>query len=149
VVAGVAAGAAIAAQQAVNGRVGVAASSPFTAAWMNFAVGTTVLLVALGVRGATGGPALSGAPQPWWLYTGGVLGVIFIATAALVIRHLGVLLFSLCQVAGQVIGAIIVDLVAPAGTESVTAATLAGAALTLVAVLVGAGLLQRLRSTRG
>ena len=145
IVAGVAAGAVIAAQQALNGRVSAVAKSPLTAAWINFAVGTVVLVSVLTVRTAAAGPALSGARQSWWLYTGGPIGVVFISVAALVIGHLGVLLFSLCQVAGQVLGALAIDEFVPAHGETITAATLLGAALTLFAVVVGAGLLRRLR----
>jgi transporter family-2 protein len=145
IVAGVAAGAVIAAQQALNGRVSAVTKSPLTAAWINFAVGTTVLATVLTVRTAAGGPAFSGVRQSWWLYTGGTIGIVFISLAALVIGHLGVLLFSLCQVAGQVLGAVAIDQFLPTNGETITAATLLGAVLTLFAVVVGAGLLRRLR----
>lgn len=140
VVAGLSAGAALAVQGAINGRVSVVAHSPLSASWVNFVVGTTLLLVVLGFRTATGGPPLTTASQPWWLYTGGAIGVLFVATAAFVIAHLGVLLFTLCQIAGQVVGAVVLDLVVPVGGEHVSVWTLAGAALTLLAVAVGAGL---------
>ena len=71
--------------------------------------------------------------------------MVFIAAGAFLIAHLGVLLFGLCQIAGQVLGAIALDLLAPVPTETITAATVVGAALTLVAVVIGAGLLRRLR----
>ena len=145
ILAGVAAGTAIAVQGAINSRVAVAARSPLSASFVSFAVGTAFLLLLLALHTGTGGSAVSTAPQEWWLYTGGAIGVVFIAAGAFLIAHLGVLLFGLCQIAGQVLGAIALDLLAPVPTETITAATVVGAALTLVAVVVGAGLLRRLR----
>ncbi len=148
VIAGLAAGAALAVQGAINGQVSVAARSPLSASWVNFVVGTTLLLMLLAFRTATGGPGLTTTRQAWWLYTGGAIGVLFVATAAFVIAHLGVLLFTLCQIAGQVVGAVVLDLVSPVAGEHVTAWTLAGAALTLIAIAVGAGLLGSVRTAR-
>ncbi|MGH3909994.1 MAG: DMT family transporter, partial [Pseudonocardiaceae bacterium] len=48
----------------------------------------------------------------------------------------GVLLLGLGTVAGQLIGALLLDLFVPAGQGHLTAATLIGTALTLVAVTV-------------
>lgn len=145
---GVAAGTAIAVQGAINARVAVAARSPLSASFVSFAVGTTFLLVLLTVLTAAGGSAISTDVQPWWLYTGGAIGLVFIATGAFLISHMGVLLFGLCQIAGQVLGAIALDLFAPVPGETVTTATFVGAALTLVAVVIGAGLLRRTRPPR-
>lgn len=146
ILAGVAAGTAIAVQGAVNARVAVAARSPLSATFVSFLVGTVFLVVLLTARTATGGPAVSLDRQAWWLYTGGVIGVMFIAVGAFVISHLGVLLFGLCQIAGQVSGAIALDLLVPVPGETVTIATVVGAALTLVAVMAGAGLLRLRRA---
>lgn len=144
VIAGLSAGAALAVQGAINGRVSVAARSPLSASWVNFVVGTTLLVLVLIFRTLADGPAINTATQPWWLYTGGAIGVLFVATAAFVIAHLGVLLFTLCQIAGQVVGAVVLDVVVPVPGERVTALTVAGAALTLLAIAVGAGLVRRI-----
>ncbi len=127
------AGAAISWQQAVNGRVAVA-GGPLPAAFVNFVVGTTALAVAAGAVRLLRGPALALPSEPW-LYVGGAVGVAFIATAAVVVRVIGVLLLSLGIVAGQVLGALAVDIVAPAG-RSVTPVTVVGAVLALLAVAV-------------
>lgn len=123
-------------QQGVNGRVRMAADSAFVAALVNFAVGTAVLVVAwlveLAVRGRP-----SGAPGEWWLYTGGVVGIVVIATAAAAVRLVGVLVVGLCSVAGQLIGAVAVTLVVP-DSGHLTGLTLVGVGLTLVAVAVAA-----------
>lgn len=140
---GLAGGALLAVQGAINGRVAVNARSPLSAAWVSFAVGTVLLVALLGVVTAGGGPPVGGLRQEWWLYSGGLLGLAFVAVAAFVIGHLGVLLFGLCQIAGQVVGALVLDLAVPVPGEGVTAATYLGAALTLAAVALGTGLLGR------
>jgi transporter family-2 protein len=111
---------------------------------VNFVVGLTLLLAVLALRVLASGLTLSTEWLPWWLYTGGAIGVVFIAVAAFVVGHLGVLLFSLCTIAGQIVGAVLLDVLAPVPGEPVTIATLVGAALTLVAVAVGAGVLRSL-----
>jgi transporter family-2 protein len=126
------AGGAVAWQQAVNGRVRVAAGA-VTATTGNFVVGTAALALVAGVRlAARGAPAP--LPRTWWLYLGGPLGVSFVLLAALLVRWTGVLLLGLGMVAGQVLGALGLDLLAPTSGERVGAATIAGTALALVAV---------------
>jgi len=133
------AGVAIAWQQAVNGRVRVAAGAALPAAFVNFATGTTALLLAFAVDWAARGWPTGSLPRQPWLYLGGPLGVVFIALAAALVRLTGVLLLALGMIAGQVIGAIGVDLLVPdSGTGRPGARALTGAGLTLVAVVVAA-----------
>ncbi len=129
----------IAPQQAVNGRISVRARSPFSAAFVNFLGGVLMLSVflaiALSVMHVTitapfGGPA--------WTYTGGVLGVTVIAASAWVVPKLGVLVFSLASVFGQLTGAFLLDLLAPTPGTSVGWNLIAGIGLTFVAILIAA-----------
>jgi Uncharacterized protein conserved in bacteria len=131
------AGCGIAVQQAVNGQVRAASHSALTATLLNFVTGTTALAVTwLVVRG------FHGAPQPLpdepWLYVGGPIGVLFIVVAAFVVRWTGVLLFGLATIAGQLVGAVLLDLVVPAPGAHLETATLVGAAVTLLAVGIAA-----------
>ncbi|MEV4723907.1 DMT family transporter, partial [Micromonospora humida] len=132
------AGLGLAWQQAVNGLVRAASGSALVATGVNFAVGTVALLVAFGVdlavRGAPGGAL----PTEPWLYLGGPIGIVFIAVAAAIVRFTGVLLLGLATIAGQVVGAVVLDVVLPTSASHPGPATLAGALLTLVAVLVAA-----------
>ncbi|GAB3816003.1 hypothetical protein GCM10027605_64320 [Micromonospora zhanjiangensis] len=125
-------------QQAVNGQVGAASGSALTAAAVNFTVGTAALLAAYAVQVAIRGWPTGDWPDQPWLYLGGPVGIFFIAVAAVLVRFTGVLLLGLATIAGQVIGAVLIDLVAPAASGGPTAHTLGGAALTLVAVAVAA-----------
>ena len=132
------AGGATAVQQAINAQV-ARRSSPWVATWNNFLIGTcglvTVFLLSLLLPGG-----LRGLPGDWWLYTGGLIGVCFIAGAALLVPVVGVLMFGLATVAGQVVAAVVVDLVAD--PSSVTTRTYLAALLTVAGVAV-AGLSQR------
>jgi transporter family-2 protein len=133
-------------QYAVNGRVGVATGEALVAAWVNFIVGFVALVLVFGIGLVVVDHGIAHLPSsPWWLYLSGPIGVVFISLAAVIVRVLGVLLFSLCVVAGQVAGAVVIDLVSPTANNTVGAATLVGVALTVVAVGVGSGLIRRRR----
>jgi bacterial/archaeal transporter family-2 protein len=122
-------------QQAVIGQVGAAADGALPVALVNFVGGTTVLTMAGAVLAA-----IRGVPADWpsepWLYAGGPLGILFIASAAVVVRWIGVLLLVLGTVAGQVLGALLLDVFVPAADDRLSAATVAGSVLALLAVAV-------------
>lgn len=79
------------------------------------------------------------------LYTGGAIGVAFIAVAAYLAQPLGVLTLAMSTIAGQIVGSVALDLLAPTATTHLTPLTLAGAALTLVAAAITAGVRPRRR----
>jgi transporter family-2 protein len=127
-----AAGVAVTWQQAMNGRVQARAGA-VPAALLNFAVGTAALVLAYGALAAVRGlPA--GWPADWWLYLGGPLGVLFVLAAVAVVRVTGVLVLGLGLIAGQVLGSLALDVLAPARDTGPAANTVLGAVLTLVAV---------------
>lgn len=107
-------------------------ASVLPAATVNFVVGLAALLVAGVVAVLVLGPPHP-LPGTWYLYLGGPFGAIFIGLGAWVVGRIGVLLLSLGAVAGQIVGALVLDLVLPstAGTPGPT--TVLGAVLTLVA----------------
>ncbi|WP_436837694.1 DMT family transporter [Micromonospora chersina] len=133
-----AAGVGIAWQQAVNGRVRGAAGSAMTATLVNFTVGTVALLATFAVEVAVRGRPAGSFPAEPWLYVGGPIGIVFIALAAAIVRFTGVLLLGLATIAGQVVGAVLLDVLLPTAASHPTPTTLLGAGLTLVAVLVAA-----------
>lgn len=137
------AGVGIAWQQAVNGRVRAAADSALTATLVNFTVGTVALLVAFAVDVAVRGWPAGSLPTEPWLYVGGPIGIVFIALAAAIVRFTGVLLLGLATIAGQIVGAVGLDMALPTAASHPGPTTLLGAALTLVAVLVAALAPQR------
>jgi transporter family-2 protein len=132
-----AAGLAVGVQQAVNGQVRRIAGSAMTATFMNFLVGTSVLVVACVVHESIVGlPAR--LPSDPLLYLGGLIGVIFIGGAVVVVRVTGVLLLGLGSIAGQLVMSLVLDAVLPVPGHVVVATTVAGTMLTLVAVAIAA-----------
>jgi transporter family-2 protein len=134
----VAAGFAISVQQALNGRVRGVTGDAGVATLVNFVVGTSVLLLAWLLVSLARGVDVAGWPGAgdWHLYLGGPLGATFVAVAAVLVKRLGVLRLGLAVISGQLVGAVLLDLVSPAADHGVAGATLLGAALTLVAVWV-------------
>lgn len=122
-------------QQAVNGRVGTV-GGPVVAAFINFCVGTAALVVAAVVSLLISGPP-AGLPGNPWLYLGGFLGVLYIGASALIVRWTGVLLLGLTAIAGQLVGSVVIEVVAPTGA-GLTVVDLVGCVLTLVGVAVAA-----------
>jgi transporter family-2 protein len=132
------AGAATAWQQAVNGRVRSASGSVPAATLVNFTMGTAALTIAYGVDVAFRGTPTGDLPTAPWYYLGGLVGAVFIAIFAAVVRHTGVLLLGLGIVAGQLVAALLIDVIDPTADGPPSALTFAGVALTLVAVGIAA-----------
>jgi transporter family-2 protein len=138
VVFAVIAGSLTAVQQATNGRVSRAASSPLSATFYNFVFGTTALAAAFGVSLAVAGGEASSLPSsPLWMYLGGVIGVAFIAIAAWAVPLVGVLRFALLSIAGQLTGAVLLDIFAPTSGTELGWNLFAGVLLAFVAVAIG------------
>jgi transporter family-2 protein len=134
VVMGLVAGAAVGVQAAINGRVSSVSGEPLVAAWMNFIVGTSALMVAVLIATSTGLTDLSiPADSQAWLYTGGLIGVVFVATTAWVVGRVGVLRQALLAIAGQLLGSIILDLLF---TNYVDVGLVLGTVLAFVAVVI-------------
>lgn len=121
-------------QQAINGRVTRHTGQPLVATLGNFTLGTLALLVVGVVVIARQGWPSGRWPTNPLMYTAGAIGCIYIALGAAIVKHLGVLLLGMSTVAGQVIGAVLLDIVLPAPGHHLAAMTVVGAALTLVAV---------------
>lgn len=131
------AGLGLAWQSAVNGQVRAAAGNVVVPTVVNFLVGTSALLVAAVVDVAIRGLPDS-LPSQWWLYTGGTLGIVAIMTAVTAVRLTGVLLLGMSSVAGQLIGALLLDLFVPAQGTELSLTSVLGIALTMVAVGIAA-----------
>ncbi len=140
------AGVGVAWQQAVNGRVRIESYSAVTATFLNFAFGTAALLVVLAVHALTAELPASYPSEPW-LYLGGPIGVVFVAAGTIVVRFTGVLVLGLGTVAGQLLGSLLIEIVAPADGPGPGVPVLVGTALTLVAVLIASGVLTGSRGT--
>ncbi len=138
VTAGGIAGAIVGVQRALNGQINEHSHQSFTTSLLNFATGTTFLLILISAGLILGRNELSPLPSgPWWIYTGGVIGVIYIAFTSTIVQHLGVLTFTLFSVGGQLVGSLVIDLVSPTKGVSVSAYLLTGIVMTYAGVIAG------------
>ena len=135
----------LAVQQAINGRVSNAARNPISATFYNFLFGTAILVFAFAGAWAvtdTDAKVIGGAP--WWLFIGGALGISFITIAAWAVPKIGVLVFALISISGQLSGALVIDVVAPTAATNFGWHLIAGVLIAFVAVAIGS--LGRLRA---
>lgn len=132
----VSAGLGVTVQQAINARVAVATQQALAATLTNFIVGFAGLLMVSAAAVALGSITFQGWPHEWWLYLSGPIGVAFIALAAWAVRGVGVLVFSLLSIAGQLLGSVVLDLAAPANATSLGWSQWLGLVLIAAAVSV-------------
>ncbi len=121
-------------QFAINGRVNVASGQPLSTTWVNFAMGMLTLGAVAGVRSVGGAfhPSLPHA-VPWWAWWGGLCGIGVVSIAAWAVRHLGVVVYGLAVLTGQLSAAVVLDLLTPATRGDVTPAVVLGVLVTFVA----------------
>jgi transporter family-2 protein len=132
------AGALVGVQRALNGQINEHSQNSYTTSLLNFITGTSFLTLFIIVLIALGRVELQPLPiGPWWIYTGGVIGVIYIAATSLIVQHLGVLTFTLFSVGGQLIASLILDIYSPTQGVSVSWYLVSGIAMTYIGVLVG------------
>ena len=138
VAAGCIAGAVVGVQRALNGQINEHSHQSFTTSLLNFITGTTFLVILILIGVVIGKNELSPLPAgPWWIYTGGIIGVIYIAFTSTIVQHLGVLTFTLFSVGGQLVGSLLIDLYSPTDGVQVSMYLVTGIAMTYVGVIVG------------
>jgi len=132
------AGAIVGIQRALNGQINEYSHQSFTTSLLNFIMGTSFLFLLILAGMIIGKSHLTSLPtDTWWIYTGGVIGVIYIAFTSTIVQHLGVLTFTLFSVGGQLVGSLIIDLVSPTKGVSVSAYLVTGIAMTYAGVIAG------------
>jgi len=141
----------VGAQSRINGELSHQLGDPFVTAFLSFA--SALVLVAIAVASVPSGrrglmtivDAVRSGAMPWWYLLGGVGGALFVLTASVVVALVGVALFTVGVVAGQILSSLLIDRTGM-GSMAATPFTLPrllGAALAMVAVVVTvAGRLQ-------
>jgi transporter family-2 protein len=139
------AGALVGVQRALNGQINEHSRNSYTTSLLNFITGTSFLVIFILLLVLLGKIELQPLPNgPWWIYTGGVIGVIYIAATSLIVQHLGVLTFTLFSVGGQLFGSLLLDLYAPSEGVNVSWFLVTGIAMTYIGVVVGGARQSRL-----
>jgi transporter family-2 protein len=95
-------------QAAINSRLAKISGNPVMAAFISFAVGTFALLIYLILAGQFKTGFVS-TQSPWWVWTGGLLGIFFVAGIVVLLPRLGVVLSFSLVLAGQMFAAILFD----------------------------------------
>jgi len=138
VVMGCVAGAIVGVQRAMNGQINEHSHQSFTTSFLNFIMGTSFLVIFLTILAVFGNTKIVALPAgPWWIYTGGVIGVIYIAFTSTIVQHLGVLTFTLFSVGGQLVGSLLIDIFSPTDGVHVSIYLVTGIAMTYLGVIVG------------
>ncbi|MBC5815090.1 MAG: DMT family transporter [Candidatus Eremiobacteraeota bacterium] len=103
------AGAGLPVQLGMNNQLRIMTGSPMSAAFISFLVGALTLGVYVVLLRQPLPSPLQIATAPWWVWLGGVVGVIYIVVAIVVAPKIGpAVLFSLV-VAGQMLNSLIID----------------------------------------
>ena len=134
------AGALVAIQAPINAMLARGLGSAVSAAVVSFAVGLVALaVVALLTAPRPETAALRALPPHAWI--GGLMGAVFVASAAWAAPRLGIAWLLVLTIAGQLAAALVIDHFGLLGAprQPATAARLAGLAL----VLAGAALMRR------
>lgn len=107
--AAIALGAMVSAQPPLNAILSRAVGSAYGASVVSVAVALLTILVisAFTGRGRITAAALGGVP--WWVYFAGVVGALYVVAGVVVAPVTGALLFFVCVVAGQLLGAMLLD----------------------------------------
>jgi bacterial/archaeal transporter family-2 protein len=137
-------GVALAGQGRVNGQLGHLMGDGVFAALCSFAIGAALLVVAVAVTpSARAGllrlrSSVRGGRLRVWQCLGGACGAWMVTTQGLTVSILGVAVFTVAAVAGQVVASLWVDRqgIGPAAAQPVTPLRATGAALAVVAVVV-------------
>jgi transporter family-2 protein len=108
-VAALGAGVSVATQQVLNGGLRTALQSPAWAGFVSYLGGlATMILVLVVLREQVPSWKLVTA-TPWWAWSGGVLGGVFILLAILLLPPLGAATLLALVVAGQMCAAVVMD----------------------------------------
>jgi transporter family-2 protein len=109
ILAAVLTGAGIAAQALINSRLRVVLGGALWAAVGQFVVGL-VLLVVLALATRQPSPTFEAVPRsPWWIWTGGVFGAVFIVVSILLTPRMGTALTVASITIGQLLAALAFD----------------------------------------
>ncbi len=133
-----AAGVSVAVQQVLNGALRTALGSPAWAGFVSYVAGLLTMIVVLFVLGERLPSWKAVADTPWWAWSGGVLGGVFILLMILLLPSLGAATLIALVVAGQMAIAITLDHFGAFGLAShpVSISRLAGAALLIAGVVL-------------
>jgi bacterial/archaeal transporter family-2 protein len=132
------AGALITVQASINARLGSVLGNSMQAVLVSFVVGTVAALLFCLIDGRSVASWETVRQAPWWVWTGGLLGVAFVWTTIFAVPKVGVSVMFPIVVAGQMVAAIIVEHFGLLGSEKVQVSLprIGGVVLVVLGVMV-------------
>ncbi|HEY7028843.1 MAG TPA: DMT family transporter [Gemmatimonadales bacterium] len=127
-------------QAGINSHLRSTLGHPLVATLVSFLIGTVAIAaVMLGLRVSV--PAAGFRTGPWWGWTGGILGAVYVLVTVVVAPRLGAATMIATIIAGQMLASLLLDHYGVAGyaPHAVNAWRVAGAIL----VIAGVVLIQR------
>ena len=125
-------------QAAVNAQLRHVLGNPVLAALVSFLVGTLALILYVALARTHVLDWRSAAAAPWWVWSGGLLGALYVVTAILVTPRLGTATLVAVTVTGQLIAALVMDHFGWFGLplQPLSATRMAGGLLLILGVLL-------------
>ena len=132
------AGVVIAVQAAINARLGQALGNGMHAVLVSFVIGTVGAVLYCLVEGGSVASLETLKAGPWWMWTGGLLGVAFVWSTIFAVPKIGVAVMFPLVVAGQMAAAIVLEHFGLLGspTQPVSWARIGGVLLVVLGVVV-------------
>jgi bacterial/archaeal transporter family-2 protein len=96
-------------QLLMNAILARAIGSPYGAAAISIFVAALGAAVMIGFAGRGDLSRAALAAVPWWVYLAGFIGTLFVVSGVVIAPVTGALLFFVCVVAGQLLGAMLAD----------------------------------------
>ena len=141
---GVVVGGLIPVQSAINSRLANRIGAVLPASAISFAVGTAGLGLAAVLTGTAVPWATTATTQPWWIWLGGLCGLVFLTMNIVLLPRIGASATVVLPLVGQVFGGLLIDVTGAFGMAECPITVLRGlGALLVVAGAAGVNLLGR------
>ena len=141
---GVVVGGLIPVQSAINSRLANRIGAVLPASAISFAVGTAGLGLAAVLTGTAVPWATTATTQPWWIWLGGLCGLVFLTMNIVLLPRIGASATVVLPLVGQVFGGLLIDVTGAFGMAERPITVLRGlGALLVVAGAAGVNLLGR------
>ncbi len=105
-------------QTSVNTRLARHLGVTLLASLVSFGVGTVGLGIAVLVSGTALPLRTTAASQPWWIWIGGVCGLIFLTMNMVLLPRIGASATVILPLFGQVVGGLVIDVTGAFGTAT-------------------------------
>lgn len=132
------AGAFVSIQAGANSSLGRALGHPLWAAVVSLLVSTTVLLIIVAFMRIPLPMVRVLSNAPWWLWIGGIAGILYLASAVFLPSRIGTSSFILWVIAGQMMASLLIDHFGLLGMQPrpITLLRLTGVLLVIIGIVI-------------